>query len=170
MLFFSICSPSNDNDEIIEEGIFGPISLIPVATSVNPNESQRKSIDKCNTSTKISKDNFKKGKQESQPVKSSPLPNENIESDDNDIGPEISLSKRRFRIDKPNFGARPAHLGISDNKKVLSEQPQIKATNRHKSKMALQVQTRKSSRYLLKHKKNLLQYNIETHFLSNQYQ
>ena len=159
ILFFSICSPSNDNDEIIEEGIFGPISLNPVATSVKPNKCQVKSIDMCNTSTKISKDNFKKGKQESQPVKSLSLPNENIESDDIDPGPEISSSNRRFRIDKPNFGARPTHLGISDNKKVSSERPQIKATSRHKSKMALQVQTRKSSRYTLKHKKNLLKSN-----------
>ena len=119
-----------------------------------------------NTSTKISKDNFKRGKQESQPVERLPLPNEHIESDDMDLGPEISSSNRRFRIDKPNFGVRPAHLGTNDKKEVSSERAQIKATNRHKSKMALQVQTRKSSRYALKYKKNLLQcfYEIETHF------
>ena len=109
-----------------------------------------------NTPTKISKDNFNKGKQESQPVERLPLPNENIESDDMDLGSEISSSNRRFRIDKPNFGTRPTHLGISDRKEVSSERAQIKDTNRHKSKMVLQVQTRKSSRYTLKHKKNLL--------------
>jgi hypothetical protein len=65
ILIFLISSTLNDNDEIIEEGTFGPISLNPVATSVNPNTSQGKNIDMCNTSTKISKDNFKKGKQES---------------------------------------------------------------------------------------------------------
>ena len=113
----------------------------------------------CNTSTKISKDNFEIGKQESQPVDRLPFTNENIESDDIDLGPEISSSNRRFIIDKPNFGARPSHLGISDKKEVSSERPQIKATSRHKSKMVLQVQTRKSSRYRLKHKKNLPQSN-----------
>ena len=165
-IIFSIHSPSNGNDEIIEEGIFGPISLNPVATSVNPNESHPIGIDMCNTSTKISKDNCKIGKQESQTVERLPLPNENIESDENDLGPAIASSNRRFRIDKPNFGPRPTHLGINDKKEVSSERAQIKGTNRHKSKMTLQVQTRKSSRYALKYKKNLLQCNvmIETHF------
>ena len=113
-----------------------------------------------NTPTKISKDNFNKGKQESQPVERLPLPNENIDSDDIDLGSEISSSNRRFRIDKPNFGTRPTHLGISDRKEVSSERAQIKGTNRHKSKMVLQVQTRKSSRYTLKYKKYLLQSNV----------
>ena len=114
----------------------------------------------CNASTKISKDNLKIGKQESQTVERLPLPNDNIESGEIDLGPEIASSNRRFRIDKPNFGARPAHLGINDKKEVSSERSQNKATNRHKSKMALQVQTRKSSRYTLKYKKNLLQCNV----------
>ena len=159
-IIFSIYSPSNDNDEIIEEGIFGPISLNPVSTSVNPNKGQGKRIDMCNTSTKISKDNFKKRKQESQPVERLPLPNENIESEYIDLDPEISSSNRRFRIDKPNFGVRPTHLGISIKKEMSSEGHQTKTTSRHKSKMALQVQTRKSSRYTSKYKKNLLQCNV----------
>jgi len=114
----------------------------------------------CNASTKISKHNLKIGKQESQTVERLPLPNDNIESGEIDLGPEIASSNRRFRIDKPNFGVRPTHLGTNDKKEVSSERAQIKATNRHKSKTALQVQTRKSSRYTLKHKKNLLKSNV----------